>query len=618
MARRRQAARAARRLAADPAGVLRRGGERGRVIGEPPEMRRLLAIAALVEAFLLGLVAVAPLGGVSQSISPLARVWPWLLAPARWLFGDALVDGSVPAERGWPALALFAVLLVGASAGAALALPLCRRNQGAGWRALALALGCAAAFGVTLVLLPSLPSDDVFSYILYGRIGAVHHANPLVAAPSAFPHDPFLLLVFWRGVPSVYGPVWLLLSEVVTVIAEGLGGALATYVLLFKLLGLLVHLANAALIWAILGRMAPRRRMLGTLLYAWNPLCLLEFCASAHNDVVMLTFALLGVYCLARGWDVGVGAATVNGGRLTVGDDVDPGRRQAPTPNPSPVRGRGDGGNAGRAMRLRSALTRLASQHSHVLWELGVVGCFGLSIATKYVLLALLPLYLALVWWRGYYARGEEWRRLALALLWRVGVVLGVVVVTALPFWAGPRTLGAILYSPPAQQLDNSLLEAVSWPLRALVEAVGISPRARAAALVENGLKLLGLVGFGVVWVAQFQRARSPGGMLVGWAWALFGYVVIASGWFWPWYVTWVVVFVALVPWGMLSVATLLLAGGVLTLYAFLPLYAAPVYGFRALLAFGPALLYLGWQWWRRRSGAGAGVDSVEGVAQPD
>src|SRR5260370_34059384 len=86
--------------------------------------------------------------------------------------------------------------------------------------------------------------------------------------------------------------------------AEALGGALATYVLLFKLLGLGAHLANAALIWAILGRIAPDRRLLGTLLYAWNPLCLLEFCASAHNDAVMLTGALLGVYWLTRGWEV--------------------------------------------------------------------------------------------------------------------------------------------------------------------------------------------------------------------------------------------------------------------------------------------------------------------------
>ncbi|MGZ3599216.1 MAG: hypothetical protein ACXWQ5_05830 [Ktedonobacterales bacterium] len=607
MARRRRAARAVRRLAVSPVGVSQRARESERKAQAGLGMRRLLAIAALVELFLLGLLAVAPVGGVSQSISPLARAWPWLLAPARVIFGDALVDGSVPAERGWPALALFAALLVGASCAAALALPLCRRGVVAGRGYLALALGCAAALGATLVLLPSLPSDDVFSYILYGRIGVVHHANPLVTAPSAFPHDPFLALVFWQGVLSVYGPVWLLLSGGITLFAEGLGGSLATYVLLFKLLGLVAHLANAALIWAILGRLAPQRRLLGTLLYAWNPLCLLEFCASAHNDAVMLTFALLGVYCLARA-------------------------EEAPARGPSPVRGRGergaremaDGESGGRLKPRLGAPLRFATksayadwerarewligQHADVLWELGAVVCFGLSIATKYVLLALLPLYLALVWWRGR-ELGEEWRRVTLALVWRVGVVVAVVVVTALPFWAGPRTLGAILYSPPAQQLDNSLLEAVSWPLRALAQVVG-GPRV----VVENGLKVLGLAGFGVVWLAQFRRARTLEGMIAAWGWALLGYVVIASGWFWPWYVTWVVAFAALAPWGTLTVAALLLAGGVLTLYAFLPLYAAPVYGFRALLAFGPALGYLGWRWWQeRRKG-----DDVNAATQTD
>ena len=607
MARRRRTAQATRRLAVSPGGVgSRRAGESGRTEQAPtgretteaPEMWRLLAIAALVEVFLLALVAVAPIGGVSQSISPLARVWPWLLAPARLVFGDGLVDGSVPAERGWPALALFAVLLVGASCAAALALPLCRRDQGAERRHLALALGCAAALGVTLVLLPSLPSDDVFSYILYGRIGVVHHANPLIAAPSAFPHDPFLTLVFWQGVPSVYGPAWLLISGGVTLIAEGLGGGLATYVVLFKLLGLLAHLANAALIWVILGRLAPSRRLLGTLLYAWNPLCLLEFCASAHNDVVMLTFALLGVYCLARAVEVS-----------TIMSSTTPSTGTSST-TPSTVRGRGE---AGRGLLLRARLAQFTSRHACLLWEVGAVACFGLSIATKYMLLALLPLYLALVWWRGR-NRGEEWRRAAWALVWRVGLALAVVAVTALPFWAGPRTLGAIVYSPPAQQLDNSLLEAVSWPLRALAVALGV-PRGMAAVWVENGLKLLGLAGFAVVWLAQFRRARTLDGMIDAWVWTLFGYVVIASGWFWPWYVTWVVALVALLPWGTLSVAVLLLAGGAATLYAFLPLYAAPVYGFRALLAFGPALVYLGWRWRRRRSGGTHG--DVGTAAQP-
>ncbi|MGH2485303.1 MAG: hypothetical protein ACRDHE_04750, partial [Ktedonobacterales bacterium] len=156
----------------------------------------LVKACALIEALLLGLFAVAPVGGVSQSISPLARSWPILLAPARALFGDALVNGSVPPDREWPALALYAALLVGASCAAALAVLAARTVVMPTRRHLRLALVGALILGVTLILLPSLPSDDVFSYILYGRISAIHHANPLVLTPGNFPHDPFLSLVF--------------------------------------------------------------------------------------------------------------------------------------------------------------------------------------------------------------------------------------------------------------------------------------------------------------------------------------------------------------------------------------------------------------------------------------
>ena len=57
----------------------------------------------------------------------------------------------------------------------------------------------------------------------------------------------------------------------------------------------------------------------------------------------------------------------------------------------------------------------------------------------------------------------------------------------------------------------------------------------------------------------------------------------------------------ALIPWGRLSVVVLLLAGGALTLYAFLPLQSSFVYGYRAWLVFGPAWAYLLWSLWRTR-----------------
>lgn len=498
--------------------------------------QRLIRWAVVIEFFLLALYVVVPLGGVTLTISPLARVWPWLLGPARLLFGDSMVNASIPPTQGWAQLAALAALLVGASCAAAGAVWVARRVDTRGDRRwLWLALGVAAALGLTLALLPALPSDDVFSYILYGRISALHHANPLVVTPANFPTDPFLSLVYWQNTRSVYGPVWLLLSGGLALLAEALGGGLAVNVALFKLLGLVAHLANAALVWLILGRLTPRRRLAGTLLYAWNPLCLLEFCASGHNDAVMLFFLLLGVYAIVR-------------------------EREA----------------------------------------LGLIAV-GLSIATKVVPIALLPFYLVFVA-RRLRAQGADWRAISVGVGWRIGVVAVAALVVIAPFWAGPQTFGALFFSPPAQQLDNSLLESISWPLRWLAQgALGLSV-SQARSVVETTLKLLALLAFGLLWLWEMRRTSALEGTLTAWGWALVWYALIASGWFWPWYVTWAVAVAAVAPWGRLQVVAQLLAGGALTLYGFLPLQAAGVYGFRSVVAFGPALLYLVYLLWRARS----------------
>jgi hypothetical protein len=511
-----------------------------------PSIRWLARVALVIALCLLGLVVIAPLGGTAQSVSPIARAWPWLLAPARLFFPGASLHVGIQPEHNaspWPGF-VFAALLVTAALAAGAAVVRCLWEQGSDRRHLAIALIGAALFALPLVLLPSMPSDDVFSYVIYGRIAALHHANPLVATPADFPQDPLLSFVYWRNVRSVYGPVWLLVSDGLTRLSLALGGGLATAVLLFKLLGVASHLANMTLIWLILGRLAPSRRLLGTLFYGWCPLCLLEFGASGHNDALMLTLLLVAVLCLVRRWEVP-----------------------------------------------------------------GLIA-LGLSIAIKYVPLALLPFYLFAVMWQVMerHSSGRRggtdqttWRRPTSAALragllaagWRLALVLAVVGAATLPYWAGPGTLQAVLYSPPAERLDNSWLEAISWPLRWVAQSVFGLSASSGQAIVETLLKGGALLAFAALWLREFRRARGLQGTLEAWAWVLLWYVLVASGWFWPWYVTWIVVVVALLPWSELSVATLLLAGGVLVLYAFRPLRASPVYGYRSLLAFGPAVGYL-------------------------
>jgi len=66
--------------------------------------------------------------------------------------------------------------------------------------------------------------------------------------------------------------------------------------LFFKGLALLSHLVNCVLIWVILGKLAPARRLLGTFLYAWNPLALIELAGNGHNDGMLICLLLLATW----------------------------------------------------------------------------------------------------------------------------------------------------------------------------------------------------------------------------------------------------------------------------------------------------------------------------------
>ncbi len=83
-------------------------------------------------------------------------------------------------------------------------------------RAVRIGAVCAAAAAIQLAPLagPLFFSHDVYSYWAYGRIAALHDADPYAVAPSAFPHDAATLVVAhgWLHERSVYGPAFTLLS----------------------------------------------------------------------------------------------------------------------------------------------------------------------------------------------------------------------------------------------------------------------------------------------------------------------------------------------------------------------------------------------------------------------
>lgn len=153
--------------------------------------------------------------------------------------------------------------------------------------------------GAILVVTPAMLSHDILVYAGYSRLMATYHANPYFVPIVAFPHDPFAALNYWGRSVAAYGPIWMLVCA-----CSGwlLPPDPTVYVLAFRLLALAVHLLNTWLVGNTLRAMGhtPRTATQGMLLYAWNPLLLLESSLGGHNDGMMMTFVLLGLLLAAN------------------------------------------------------------------------------------------------------------------------------------------------------------------------------------------------------------------------------------------------------------------------------------------------------------------------------
>ncbi len=164
-------------------------------------------------------------------------------------------------------------------------------------RLLWLALAFALLFGVTLLVMYPVSSTDIFEYVFHSRILVHYGQNPLAVPPMVFRGDPFLPTVNWQRHPSPYGPLWVLLTVPGSLIA---GDDLILNLVLMKALAVIFYLGCALVIAATLRHKNPGQQIIGTLLFAWNPLVLFEAPGNGHNGIIMMFFALLSIYFLVR------------------------------------------------------------------------------------------------------------------------------------------------------------------------------------------------------------------------------------------------------------------------------------------------------------------------------
>ena len=272
------------------------------IVTKQMHLSELLAFGCLLGLLYLLIIALSPLPGLHLSSTPIAVALPWTLIPSHLLFPSAwsVATGTLPTHD-WLHLTLLGVTIVALAATYAYIVRKVRLqsiDSSKVMRWLLVLLIGTLVFGLLLLFQPALFSDDVFTYIFSGRILTIYHADPLNTAPFQFPGDPYLQwVVSGRSVPNIYGPLWLCIASVLVSIGNGP----VTTLLLFKGLALLLHLLNCVLVWAILDKIAPTRQVLGTLLYAWNPLAILELAGSGHNEGILLSILLLAILLYVRG-----------------------------------------------------------------------------------------------------------------------------------------------------------------------------------------------------------------------------------------------------------------------------------------------------------------------------
>jgi len=156
------------------------------------------------------------------------------------------------------------------------------------------------------VVVPPHGSDDLWSYVMYGRTVSVHHRSPYRFAPDQVGPDPLLQNVAprWRNQPAVYGPGFVAIAAVTT---RAAGASPLAERLAFQVLAAAAALACVLLVGRRTGDPAAM---------AWlglNPGLALFVVNLGHNDLLVGGAVLLGVLLAVRrpavaGAVVGLGA----------------------------------------------------------------------------------------------------------------------------------------------------------------------------------------------------------------------------------------------------------------------------------------------------------------------
>ena len=361
-------------------------------------------------------------------------------------------------------------------------------------RALPLAAIAAAiaAAHVILLLGPPLLSQDVFGYIGFARMGALHGLDPYTHVAAQASGDEVFAFLGWPYQHSPYGPLFSLLSY--ATVPLGVGGSLWA----FKAIAVASSLGAIALIALAAGRLGHSRRWASAFV-GLNPVLLVLAVGGAHNDTLILLM-LAAALALTAGanarFRAGAAALAVGVGVKVTAGLMLPFLALAPRRWSDRMRVLvaavaslavlgavaliGFGGHALGFLNAVGEQQQLVAVHSIPAETARLFGMSGTPTWWRHVFVVLFVLVLAFALWRT--ARGADWRVATgwatLALLLSTAWLLPWYAIWLLPLAAvsGDRRLrgATLLFCAYAVLIHLPLAEPLLTPPRG--KAVHVRP----------------------------------------------------------------------------------------------------------------------------------------------
>jgi hypothetical protein len=146
------------------------------------------------------------------------------------------------------------------------------------------------ALHLVLLLSPPMQLTDIFNYLGYARLGALHHLNPYTHTIRQELFDPVFGFSSWHNLRSPYGPLFIALTYPLALVS------LPIAYWAVKLATILMALAFIALVGQI-ARQLGRDPRFPMAFVAFNPIFLIYAVEGFHNDFFMLV-PMLGAISL--------------------------------------------------------------------------------------------------------------------------------------------------------------------------------------------------------------------------------------------------------------------------------------------------------------------------------